>query len=194
MDLDVTTLLQMARDTVRNPREGARLLMQLNLPMSARWTALLLMAVLSAVFTHLSIAAMPLPDQDGMQGVIATPIRTAVLQVVVLLVLVQGIYRIGRWRGGTGSFADAMLLVSWLQFILLVLQLVQIVMMVLLPPVGELLGLAGLVLFLWLLTNFVAELHGFRSLLLVFVSIIFSLVSLAFLLSLLFVMMFGVGV
>ena len=90
MDLDVTTLLQMARDTVRNPREGARLLMQLNLPMSARWTALLLMAVLSAVFTHLSIAAMPLPDQDGMQGVIATPIRTAVLQVVVLLVLVQG--------------------------------------------------------------------------------------------------------
>jgi Yip1 domain len=193
MDLDLTTLLQMARETVRRPREGARALMRLNLPMSARWTALMLMAVLSAVFTHLSIAAMPLPDQAGMEGVIATPMRTAALQVVMLVVLVQAVYRLGRWRGGSGSFADAMLLISWLQFILLVLQVVQIALLVLLPPVGELLGLVGLVLFLWLLTNFTAELHGFRSLLLVFLGIIAALVSLAFLLSLLFVTLFGVG-
>jgi Na+/H+-dicarboxylate symporter len=52
--------------------------------------------------------------------------------------------------------------------------------MVVLPPVGAIVNLAGFVIFLWLLTNFIAELHGFRSLLAVFGGIIFGMVLLAF--------------
>ncbi len=96
------------------------------------------------------------------------------LQGVVLLVASCWlIYRIGRAAAGTGSFADALLVMVWLQFIMLGLQ------------VGAACGadarcrrwpaiveLGGLVLFLWLLTNFIAELHGFRSLALVFGGIV----------------------
>jgi hypothetical protein len=191
MELDLPTLLRMARDSVQNPRAGARQMMRLNPPMPARWIALALMAVLSAVFTHVSLATMPLADPAGMEGVIATPIRTALLQVVVLLVLVQAVYRLGRWQGGRGSFADAMLLVCWLQFILLCLQGAQILLLVLLPPAGELLGLIALVLFLWLLTGFVAELHGFRSMGMTFLGILLTLLGVAMLLSLLLAALFG---
>jgi len=68
------------------------------------------------------------------------------------------------------------LLVSWLQFVLICLQVVQIVAMVLLPPLAFLIGVAGIILFFWLLTAFVAELHGFSSTIGVFVSILIVMV------------------
>ena len=51
----------------------------------------------------------------------------------------------------------------WLQFIMALLQAVQLVAVLILPLLAALLGLVGLGLFFWLLTGFVAELHGFRS-------------------------------
>ena len=73
-------------------------------------------------------------------------------------------HRIGRAFGGVGSLADAFLVVIWLQLIMLFVQLAQLLALILAPPLAGLLGLAGFVLFLWLLVNFIAELHGFRSL------------------------------
>ena len=83
-------------------------------------------------------------------------------------------------RGGTGSFPDTLLAMVWLQFLMLGLQVIQLVLMVLFPPLAAIVNLAGFAIFLWLLTNFIAELHGFRSLLAVFGGIIFGMILLGF--------------
>jgi hypothetical protein len=165
MDLSLSSLLQMARDSVQNPREGARAVLRLNPPRQARWTGLILMAVMSTVLTNLSVLMMPLEDQAMMGAFATSPLRMVVIQVAVLLIMVQAVYHVGRWRGGQGSFADALLLVGWLQFILLVLQVAQIVLQVVLPPLAEILGLLGLILFLWLLTGFVDDRCSLRAVL-----------------------------
>lgn len=178
MELSLSALLALARFTVANPRGGARFVLGLNLPLAARWTALALNAVLAAVFTHLSIALMPAAQREELAQVIGSPIQMAVLQGFVMVALVAAITLIGRMRGGRGSFADAIVLMAWLQFILLGLQMVQLALQLVVPLLADLVGLAGLGLFVWLLTNFTAELHGFRSLGLVFLGMLVSLLAL----------------
>ena len=136
MEFSLKNLLLLVRETVIAPRQGARTVMNLGLSISFGWLALLLMAIGSALFTHL-------------------------------------------------------LLMAWLQFILLCLQVLQLVTQVLLPPLSELLGLVGLALFFWLLTNFIAELHGFGSLVKTFVAVLICLVLAAFLLAFVVALIFG---
>lgn len=193
MDFNLSSLLSMARFTIADPRGGARYVMGLNLPMAARWTALALSAVLAAVLTQVSIAMMPPVDQEMLGQMIGSPIQMAMLQGMVMVALVGAIYLIGHWRGGKGSFADALVLMCWLQFILLCLQIVQLALQLVLPMVADLLGLVGLGLFLWLLTNFTAELHGFRSLGLVFLGIIGSLFGITLLVVVMIILFIPVG-
>jgi hypothetical protein len=191
MDVTFKGLLQLARDTVASPRDGARQIMAINAPMGARWTALMLMAVGSAILTHLSFALMPPAARDMMGGAMSSPFRTAILQGMVLLIGVHLIHRVGRGRGGHGTLPQAVSLVAWLQFVLLCLQAVQLVMQVILPPVADLIGLFGLFLFFWLLTHFVAEMHGFQSLGGTLAGIVGTLVVLAMVLGLLLGLLVG---
>jgi hypothetical protein len=180
MDLSLATLLQLARFTVQRPRDGARAVMRLDLPPQARWAALALMAVASALLTALSMGLLPADMRARAAEGFPSPLASAALQLGVLIVAVHAIHRIGRWRGGRGSLGDAVVVVAWLQFILLLLQVVQVVAQLLLPPVSDALGIVGIVLFYWLLTNFVAEVHGFPSLIKVFAGIVLATVVLAF--------------
>jgi hypothetical protein len=56
--------------------------------------------------------------------------------------------------------------------VMVALQLVQFVAFLLSPALAGMIGLAGLVLFFWLMSSFIAELHGFASRGAVFVGII----------------------
>lgn len=172
MDLTMPNLIALVRLTLQAPREGARRIMALDLPIGGRWLALILVAVGSAIGTHVSIALMPAEQREVMLSLIASPLRTALLQAAIWAVIASLIAAGGRLRGGTGTFPDALILVAWLQFILLCLQLVQVLAGIVLPLLADLIGLAGLGLLVWLLTNFVAELHGFRSLVAVFAGLV----------------------
>lgn len=182
--LNLPTLLRMARRTVSAPREGARTMMDLELPRGVLLQFYLLELVISAMFKTIVYAFVPAPDG------VAIPVQTAttltVFEAIVGLVVVFAAYRIGRAVGGTGSFDQSLTLVVWAQFILLCLNAAQVVALVLMPPVADVLMLVGLALFFWLAVHFVAELHGFDSLGLVFGGIILSLLALAVLLSILF--------
>lgn len=175
-------LLKLALLTVQQPRLGARVVMGEDLPMPARWMALAFTAVASALLTHLSLALMMLPDD---QMLVPGPVALAVVQFGVMVVTAVAAHRIGRWRGGRGGIEDAVLLMAWLQFILLCLQGIQIVAMIVVPVLADLIGMMGLVLFLWLLTAFVAELHGFSSLGRVFAGVLGTIFGVALLLSVL---------
>jgi hypothetical protein len=178
MDLSLTSLFALVQFTLRRPRDSAREILGMDLPETVRWIAFALVAVGSAIGTHLSIAVLP-PDQRViLEQMFASPIRTALLQGGIWLVITLLITALGRMRGGQGRFGDALLLVAWLLFILLCVQALQVLLGLVLPPLADLVGLVGLVLLLWLLTNFVAALHGFASLWSVFFGLVFGAIGL----------------
>ena len=184
MTLTLNSILQMAWRTVLNPREGAEEVLALGVPRDALWTILFLVIVLSIILGQLSNILVVQATGAEMGGLLANPIATGVIQLVLLVAGVYAIHGVGRAFGGTGSFDEALLLVGWLQFIMVCLQVVQTALMLILPAMAAMVGVAGLFLFLWLLTHFVAVIHGFRSLGQVFVVILMSLFVFAFFVSL----------
>lgn len=156
-------IIALARLTLADPRRGTRALLATGVPLPARTAGLVLVSVLSALFFHLGFLILPADDDALAQFMSQSPFRTAIIQWLILAATVLCIYRIGRAFGGNGSLTDALLVVVWLQVIMLAVQLVQLVSLVLLAPLAGVVSLAGFVLFFWLLTSFIAELHGFAS-------------------------------
>lgn len=193
MQLTVGNLAGLVRLTLGDPRLAARAVMAQPLPVQARWWALILTAVLSA-FLMQAVTAL-LPPLPGPDGEAVTPIGPAIWAGMVasgMVMTVLLVHHVGRWRGGSGQLGDAVLLVAWLQFIQLLTVLLQIVVMLVLPFAAPLVEIGGVLLFLWLLVHFVAELHGFRSIGLVFLGVVVTFVAAVFTLSALLLML-GVG-
>ncbi len=191
MTLSLNALLAMAWRTVRNAREGAEEILSLGVPREALWTALALVVVVSTLLTQAT--ALLLTGEARMPGLPIGPTAAGFIQLLILVGMVFAIFWIGRAMGGTGSFEEAVLLVAWLQFIMVCLQVLQTVAIFVMPPLTGLIGIFGFVLFLWLLTNFIAVLHGFTSLAQVFLMIIVSAVGIAFGLSIILTLI-GVAV
>lgn len=177
---DLKTLIAKALLSVRDPRGAARWVMAFDMPRIARWQALLLVVVVSAILARLTVTFFAEPETVAMGGLLLNPATTAVIQMSVLVIAVFAIYWIGHAMGGKGGFGDTILLVAWLQFCMVCLQIAQTAALLILPPMASLIGVAGFVLFFWLLTSFVAELHGFASLAQVFLMIMVSLLALVF--------------
>ncbi|MGL4237128.1 YIP1 family protein [Tabrizicola sp.] len=156
-------LLSLAQLTLQDPREATRALLAEDVPMVARTAGLLLVAVLSAMLLTVQVGLQPEALDPVTAFMTASPIRAAVMQWLVFAVTVLLIHRVGHAFGGRGSFPDALLIVVWLQTLLLGLQLLQLLATLLSPPIAVVIGLASLVLSLWLMTSFIAELHGFAS-------------------------------
>lgn len=194
MNFDLKGLVSAAVDTVRDPREGARRVMALQIPRHSRWEAVLLVVVLSALLSELTLLLGS--ASGGMMmggGLLHNPLAMGALQLAVLMVLIWGMYIIGRLAGGTGSLDDAIMLVVWLQAIMLGLQVVQLAVMLLLPPLASLIGLGGILLFFYLLTMFTTELHGFSSPGAVFIAILGAMVGFIMVFSFILAM-FGVQI
>lgn len=175
-------LAQLAALSLREPRAGAREVMRLaevRLDRAARWQALLLVVVLSAVVGELAEILAPAAGAGAMR-LFQSPITVAALQMGLLVVSIHAVFWIGRAAGGNGSFHDSLLLMTWMQAILLAVQVVQVLALVLVPPLAGMIGIAGLALSLWLMTGFVAELHGFASMGRVFLGIVAATFALAF--------------
>lgn len=175
MQLTVGNLAGLVRLTLADPRLAARAVMAQPIPVQIRWGALVLMAVLSAFLMQAMTALMP--PMTGPDGEVIAPLGPFFWAGMVasgMVVTALLVHHVGRWRGGNGTLGDAVLLVAWLQFIQLLTVLLQIVLMFVLPFAVPLVEIAGLLLFVWLLVNFVAELHGFRSLGLVFLGVVIT--------------------
>lgn len=193
MDISLSHLLSLARFTLQSPREGARMVMSANVPTSARWAALALMAIGSAVLAHLSFGLMPAEMRDQMGAAMRNPFGTAIFQAFLMVASVFVAHWVGQRFGGKGSFDDALILMVWLQFILLILQALQIVVQIAIPPLADLVGIASIAIFMWLISNFVAELHGFQSVGRTFLGVILTLFAISLLLAFLLLPMVNPG-
>ena len=197
MAVDLKNLVLAARDTVQYPRAGARAVIDMGLPMAIGGLALTLMAVGSAVLAALMYAAFPLPDDPTaptlavLQQVLSNPLQLALVQLIILGVGAWLVYRVGKGFGGAGRLSDAVALMAWLEFILLLLQVAQTLSMAFSPDLSQAIGLFGFVVFLWLLSNFTAELHGFASVFSTFLGIVGSVLVLSFTAAVLLALIIG---
>lgn len=188
MDFTPGGLVGAVLRTIARPQDEAETVMAENLAPGALWTMLAIVVAISVV---LGQGSLLLTDPSGgilTNPYLANPLLMFVVQMAILVVMIFATYHIGQWMGGMGGFAPTIAVVTWLQFVLVCVQVVQTAAMFLLPPLADLLGIAGLVLFLWLFTNFVAVLHGFQSLGLVFVMILMSAFGVTFVISLILTM------
>jgi hypothetical protein len=184
-------LLSLAQLTLQNPRQAARALLAEGVPMRARSAGLLLVAVVSALLGSLQVGLKPQELDPFSAFMLASPFRAAVFQWLFLALSVGLIYRIGRAFGGIGSLPDALLIVVWLQLLTLVLQVLQLLASFIAPPLAGIIGLGGFVLFLWLMTGFIAELHGFRSRGMVFLGMVVTAIATGFVLGIALILLVG---
>jgi hypothetical protein len=155
---------ELIRDSLLRPRVAARRVLALGLPLVVLAMAL---AAVTAAGMVLAYAAARLTGGgvDAMTAaILRAPLMGAVLQLAIMSAVVIGTARVGRLFGGAGTVAGALALVVWLNVIMLLAQVLQIVALVILPPLAFFLAIATLLWLLWAFSSFVAELHGFTNL------------------------------
>lgn len=178
MEFSRAELLSMVREALGDPRASARRVLALGLSRQARRIAMALVGILPVIAIYLIGVLSGVPA-----AALPPPIPMAIIQIVVIFISAVAVRYVGAQFGGRGSFEDALLLMVWLQAILILLLPVQVVVMFLLPPLAGLFTYAVVGLFLWLMTGFVAELHGFRSLGRVFGGILACFIGLSLVLA-----------
>ncbi|WP_108260243.1 Yip1 family protein [Mangrovicoccus ximenensis] len=182
-------ILALVLATLRDPRGTARQILAMQLPQNVLWLILFTVAIVSALIGQVAaLLFLPGPVPGG-DPVILGPLLMAGLQLGGLVLTVFAVHHIGRIMGGQGTLERSLLLMSWLEVVMVVVQLAQLVLLFLLSFTGAgfpglLVMVASFALVTWVFTAFVAEIHGFRSLWLVFLMTIASVLAFSFALSL----------
>ncbi|WP_282603728.1 Yip1 family protein [Paracoccus sp. PARArs4] len=168
----------LVRTTFRDPDAAARQLMGLDLPMQARWMALVLAVSVSALMAFLVSSIFPAPEgaEAPMLSVVRQPLMLAAMQMAAIVMGAGLMAGVGRIFGGRGTFPDALILTVWIEVLLLIVQAAQVVLSLAVPPLASIAGIMAIALFLWLTVQFTKALHGFTSgpkvLLVMFVTLI----------------------
>jgi hypothetical protein len=172
MQFDLASLWAQALESVQDPRAGARRILALDLPLGTAALALVIVALLTALIAAMvSLMAMRMGAGEVM-GAQLSPLQWVGLQTLGLFLAALAMAYVGRWFGGYGSLAQAISLLAWAEFIILIVQIVQVMLMFILPPLSAVLALFGVALTFYLVSHFIAELHGFASAVKVFFGIL----------------------
>lgn len=166
-------LIGMVLQSIPEPRKIARELFALNLDRTTLWQALFLMLVTGAMIgVGSSMMFPPAPELSG--TIFAMPLVVASAEAAVAVISVFLIYWLGRAAGGTGRFQDGIVTITWLNFVLLIVQVFVLILSLFAPSMAALLWLFGGFTGFWILSHFIAELHGFSSALRVFLTILLT--------------------
>lgn len=178
-------MIQLMRLTIRDPMRGWAVLRAMPLTLADRWSLVLTTAALAAILSWLG--AMLLPASVESNGLFAAlsraPLTMAGVQVASAALGAFLLSEVGRMFGGTGRFPDALLAVGWVEAIMILLQAVQLMATVVLPPLGALIGIGTLVLAAYLIVAMTMAVHGFRNPLLVVLGIVGTVLVASFLMS-----------
>ena len=157
-------LIRLTMLTVQSPRAGAEAVLTMNYPRELLWVLLGLATILSVLMVQLMRFAFPQPeDAAALMPFQSSPVLFALIMWGSLVLMVFCVYYIGRAFGGTGSFQDSLTVVIWLQFLLMVSQVLQFVLAIISMGFAALLGIAFLFYWIWIFTTFVAVLHAFEN-------------------------------
>lgn len=163
MQIDRATLGTLLMESLTAPRSAARRVMMIGGGYGLALVAVGCVAALSALLSVLLSKVSPAIGNPDMDYLMTQPMLLAMLQAVGMVVFAAIVTGIGRVFGGTGRMDQILLAFAWLDFLLLVVQMVLLLVMLALPTLGGVLFLGVMALVTWLLVSFIAEVHGFRS-------------------------------
>ncbi len=154
----IESLIAQGVRALREPRAAAADILALGIPREALVPGLLLISIIGVVLDTVLMAAIP------EVGLHQSPFRTAVFYMTTSVVFSLSLAQVGKWMGGLGGFQDALTLVAFMQAMLLPASAVQIVLAMASPQLAMVFMIGVGVFLIWVQINFVAALHGFRSL------------------------------
>ncbi len=170
-------LIQLAQLSLRDPKRGAAAVLEFRLPLQEAVELSVLVVVLGAILSSIYLDFDAGAGEEQAASIFAQPVVFAAFQGAVLLAVVLATYLIGRMVGGQGDLTSTIVIMAWLQFIMLLFQLLQVAAAFLAPAMGGFLAIISIVLFFWLFANFVKVLHGFRSVFKVLAGTFMSMVA-----------------
>ena len=149
--------------TLRRPQQAAARLRALKLGWGARWALLLLAVTVSSLLAGLAQILFPPPPDWSLKPLFDAPLALAGMQLGAMLLSAGAVTLAGRAFGGSGTFADAILLIGWSELVLCAVQATELVLLLVLPPSGPLMSLIAFGLSIWLAVSMTRALHGFSS-------------------------------
>jgi hypothetical protein len=155
--------------SLQNPALAARFVLASGLRRDILWSLLLLVSIANATLVWVSNALTgPTPEQLAQMpiqipAIIFSPLFAFVFLAVALVITVHVLHWLGAAIGGTGSLENMLAVLVWLQGLRVMAQVVLLVLMLAVPSLAGLFGLAVAILSLWLLVHFVNEAAGLDS-------------------------------
>lgn len=144
------------------PRVVAQELLALNLSPGTRYMAMMLVVVMTAILGTLAQMVFTVITKLDL-GDLTPPLTVVGLQAALLLYGAFAMSFVGQRFGGKGNFADALLLLTWIEFVLMVGQVIQVVLMVFFPISATIMSILLVGLMFFLLVQFTLVLHGFEN-------------------------------
>ncbi|MRX49570.1 YIP1 family protein [Paracoccus sp. S-4012] len=154
---------QLLQLSLKAPDAALAALRGLGLTMGERWMALALMAALSTLLAWAAEAMFPIEVAGPMSILSQAPLMLAAMQFAAAAFGAALVTMVGRAFGGTGSFADAVLVIAWIEAVIVALQAAQLVLTLLFPFVAAVLTLVAFAVYVMLLVRLVTALHGFQN-------------------------------
>lgn len=155
--------------SLQNPALAARFVLASGLRRDILWSLLLLVSIANATLVWVSNALTgPTPEQLAQMpiqipAIIFSPLFAFVFLAGALVITVHVLHWLGAAIGGTGSLANMLAVLVWLQGLRVMAQVVLLVLMLAVPSLAGLFGLAVAILSLWILVHFVNEAAGLDS-------------------------------
>ena len=155
--------------TLRDPKGGARQSQEFSLPRTGLFALAALVCLLGAIFTSLQLQLFPIEDPSTFPLGMISPFSITIYSFISFAILILGTFLVGKIFGGQGTLEATLFNLTLIQTIMVGIQIINIVAEMVLPAsVSSWIGIAGFIYFIFLFCIFVAELHKFRSPLMVF--------------------------
>ncbi|TRW95434.1 YIP1 family protein [Paracoccus sp. M683] len=173
--------------TLRSPMTAGRVILAANLPVPARWASAVVIVALAGILAWIALSMLPVPVGDDASVPLAwigsQPLLRSGLQLLAVVLTAGLMAGVGRMFGGQGWFEDALILTVWVEAMLLIIQLVQVLTLPLAPQLSAMLSFVSIGLFFHLTVQFTKVLHGFHSGWKVLLAMIGTMLVFGFLLS-----------
>jgi len=170
----------LARLTLTDPRAAGAALLTAVPVRDVLLQMAVVVVVVGVILTWIATALFPAPQNPMISDLMANPVLFAIIQLMMLMLSVFAIFLIGRLFGGIGSFEQTLYLSVWVQFYMLLIQAALIPVTLVVGALPLTLNLGLYFYFVWLMVNFIAVLHGFKSLWKVFAGLIAASFALSF--------------
>lgn len=181
----IQAALSLALQSITQPRQVARWLIDLRLSREALVTGFALVVVINSLLFGVIVLFEPEP-QSWFQ---ARPAVFGGLQALSVFATILSLFLGGRVIGGRAAIEDIAVLVIWMQVLQAAAQAVVLALLIFSTVLADFFSLLTSVVGVWITVSFVDEAHGFSNLLKSLGAIIIGLFGMAVVLSILLILL-----